>query len=117
MLYYFFKNYIKDFIMKKILLLGSITALLSTGCAIRPTQAFIYSDSVAPAQVTNVSASTAKSGESDECTNILGLIATGDCSIASAKRNSGISSVATVDWKGTNILGIYSTGKTVITGK
>ena len=103
--------------MKKILVLGSLTALLSTGCAFRPTQAFVYSDSVAPAQATNVSASATKTGESDLCTNILGLIATGDCSIASAKKNGGISSVATVDWKGTNILGFYSTGRTVITGK
>jgi hypothetical protein len=103
--------------MKKILLLSSITALLTTGCAMRPTQAFVYSDAIAPAQATNVSASASKTGQSDECTNILGLIATGDCSIASAKRNSGISSVATVDWKGTNILGIYMTGRTVITGK
>ena len=103
--------------MKKFLLLGSLTAFLFTGCAFRPTQALVYTKTTAPAQTTNVSAGTTKTGESDTCTNILGLIATGDCSIASAKKNSGISSVATVDWKGTNILGLYSTGKTVITGK
>jgi uncharacterized protein YcfL len=103
--------------MKKTLLLTTIAALLLSGCAIRPTQALIYSDATAPLQATNVSAEATKTGESDECTNILGLIATGDCSIASAKKNGNISAVSSVDWKGTNILGIYSTGKTVITGK
>ena len=103
--------------MKKFLILSSATALLFTGCAFHPTQAFVYTDATAPYQVTNVSSDATKVGESDTCTNILGLIATGDCSIASAKKNGGISSVATVDWKGTNILGIYMTGKTVITGK
>ena len=103
--------------MKKILILGSATILLFSGCAIRPTQALVYTDSTAPYKVTNVSSDTTKTGESDTCTNILGLVATGDCSIASAKKNGNISSVATVDWKGTNILGIYMTGKTVITGK
>jgi len=103
--------------MKKILLLSSAFALLSTGCAVRPTQALIYSDATAPFQATNVSADAMKQGVSDECTNILGLFATGDCSIASAKKNGNISAVSSVDWKGTNILGIYSTGQTVITGK
>jgi uncharacterized protein YcfL len=103
--------------MKKILILTSITALLFAGCAFRPTQALVYTDSVAPSHATNVSADAIKVGESDKCTNILGIIATGDCSIASAKKNGNISTVSTVDWKGTNILGFYSTGRTIVTGK
>jgi len=103
--------------MKKTLLLTSIATLLFSGCAIRPTQALIYSDATAPLQATNVSAEATRIGESDECTNILGLVARGDCSIASAKKNGNISTVSSVDWKGTNILGFYSTGKTIITGK
>ena len=102
--------------MKKILLISSTVALLSTGCAIRPTQALVYTDAISPSAATNVSSSTTKIGVSDECTNILGLIATGDCSISSAKKNGNISAVSTVDWKGTNILGIYSTGRTIVTG-
>jgi len=102
--------------MKKILLLSSTIAILSTGCAIRPTQALVYTETISPSKVTNVSSSTAKKGVSDECTNILGIIARGDCSIASAKKNGNISAVSTVDWKGTNILGIYSTGRTIVTG-
>jgi len=102
--------------MKKVLLFTTLaTLLLTTGCAVRPTQALIYSDATAPIHATNADAT--KVGESDECTNILGLFATGDCSISSAKRNGNISTVSSVDWKGTNILGIYSTGRTVITGK
>ena len=101
--------------MKNVLILTTIAALFTTGCALRPTQALIYTDATAPIHATNVDA--IKVGESDECTNVLGLFATGDCSISSAKRNGNISTVSSVDWKGTNILGLYSTGKTVITGK
>ena len=103
--------------MNKTIILTTIATLLFSGCAIRPTQALFYSDATAPLQATNVSAQATRIGQSDECTNILGLFATGDCSIASAKKNGNISTVSSVDWKGTNILGIYSTGRTIITGK
>ena len=112
----YLRNKLIGFNMKKLLPLGLLSALLFSGCAIRPTHALLYSDATSPAQATNVSASSAKTGVSEECTNILGLFATGDCSIASAKKNGNISAVATVDWKGTNILGLYSTGRTIVTG-
>ena len=58
-----------------------------------------------------------KTGTSDECKSILGLVAEGDCSIASAKKNGHISKVSTVDWKGTNLFGLIYKGHTVITGQ
>jgi hypothetical protein len=99
--------------VKQLVFILLISGLFS-GCAIRPTQAFVYSDTTAPLNAT--SATGSKVGISDECTNILGIIATGDCSIESAKKNGNISSVSSVDWKGTNILGIYSTGRTIVRG-
>ena len=60
--------------------------------------------------------SGSKVGESETCTNILGLVATGDCSISAAAKNGNIKNITTVDWKGTNFLGIYSSGKTIVTG-
>jgi len=101
---------------KKLLLTSMTLMLLFSGCAFRATQAIVYTDTTAPAQATSATGSV-KVGISDECTNILGLIATGDCSIASAKKNGNISTVSSVDWKGTNIFGFYSTGRTVITGQ
>lgn len=102
---------------KHVIILSSAVALLFSGCAFRPTQAFVYTDTKAPYMATASTSEGDKKGVSERCTNILGLFATGDCSIESAKRNGGISTVSSVDWEGTNILGFYSTGKTVVTGK
>lgn len=104
--------------MLKITSSVAIFAALATfsGCALQPTHALIYTNTNAPYMATSAD-STGKVGESEECTNILGLVATGDCSIATAAKNGNIKTVSTADWKGTNILGIYSTGKTVVTGK
>lgn len=51
-----------------------------------------------------------------ECESILGLIATGDCSIEAAKRNGGITQVQYVDRKVKNILGVYATYTTIVKG-
>jgi hypothetical protein len=106
--------------MKKIIGSGLVLALgatLFTGCAVTPTRAIIYNNTVSPYQVTNVKASATKRGVSDKCTNILGIIATGDCSIANAKKNGHIKAVSTVDWEGFNFLGIIRSGKTIVTGE
>ena len=103
--------------MKKIIILTSTLAItFFSGCAVHPTQAFLYSNTTVPVNATGNSEAS-KQGVSDECVNILGIVATGDCSITSAKRNGGISRVSTVDWKGINVLGIYSRGNTLITGQ
>ncbi len=86
------------------------------GCAMQPTHATVYSNATSPYMVTSAEAGS-KVGESGTCKNLLGIIATGDCSIATAAKNGGIKTVSTVDWKGTNVLGLWSTGKTVVTGK
>ncbi len=90
-------------------------AALFSGCAVRPTHAVLYSNTVAPYMATSAK-SGSKVGESETCTNILGLVATGDCSISAAAKNGNIKNITTVDWKGTNFLGIYSSGKTIVTG-
>ena len=48
---------------------------------------------------------------------ILGLVAWGDASVVTAAKNGGISKVATVDKKLFNILGVYSTHCTVVSGE
>lgn len=59
---------------------------------------------------------TSKAGKS--CgTNILGLVAMGNTSIDAAKKKGGITKVATVDFEGTSILGIYSTVCLVVRGE
>jgi hypothetical protein len=49
--------------------------------------------------------------------SILGLVATGDASIAAAKEDGGISEVAHVDHDNFQILGLYATTCTVVTGR
>ena len=102
--------------MKKTILSAAlVVAATMSGCAMQPTHALIYSNATAPVMAT--AAKGSKIGESEKCTNIMGIVATGDCSISSAAKNGNIKTVSTVDWKGTNVLGFYSTGKTVVTGE
>ena len=51
-----------------------------------------------------------------EATSILGLIATGDASIAAAERNGGITQIHHVDYETHNFLGIVATFTTVVYG-
>jgi len=105
--------------MKKVLTyaaMAAATAVIFTGCAVHPTVGAIYQNIEAPVTATS-STEGLKTGESDTCTSILGLVATGNCSIENAKANSGITDVSSVDYQITSILSLYSTGKTVIKGK
>jgi len=99
----------------KILSVAAV-ALLATGCAVRPTAGMLYTDVEVPVNATSNSAKNVITGESDKCKSILGLVATGNCSVENAKANSGITNVISVDYKSNNILGIIHTGKTIITG-
>ncbi|MCG5055383.1 MAG: TRL-like family protein [Myxococcales bacterium] len=49
--------------------------------------------------------------------SILGLVATGDASVATAAQAAGITKVASVDGHHTNILGIFSTYCVIVTGE
>jgi hypothetical protein len=51
-----------------------------------------------------------------KCSNILGLIATGDASIDTAKKNGGIQKVASVDYESFSILAIYSSYTVIVRG-
>ncbi|MDX2024138.1 MAG: TRL domain-containing protein [Deltaproteobacteria bacterium] len=48
---------------------------------------------------------------------VLGVVATGDASVATAAKAAGITKVASVDGHNTNILGIYSTYCVIVTGE
>lgn len=50
------------------------------------------------------------------CTNVLGLVATGDCSIDTSAKNGGISSIKSVDQKTTSVLGLFVKRTTIVTG-
>lgn len=102
--------------MRKLLGCLAIVALLS-GCAttgMMSTTGFgLYTNHIEPVTATGETGS--KHGKA--CTsNILGIVAMGDGSIAAAKRAGGISKVSAVDVEATNILGLYGTACTHVRG-
>ncbi len=98
--------------MKKTLALGALCAALLCSCSVSPYGS-IYTDTTQP--IAAGSGAGSRVGVS-ESTTILGILATGDASIAAAKANGRISSVSTVDQKVTSILGIFSKFTTTVKG-
>lgn len=103
--------------MQKILVLISLTfsafALNSCmGGGVHPV-GLLYADVSDPVAVT--SAAGSRTGQAT-ATSYLGLIATGDSSIAAAKANGHITNVSSVDVHRKNILGIISKYTTVVKG-
>ncbi len=102
--------------IKKLTLASAVAAtVLMTGCSVSPMAGALYTKQQVPV-TTSSNATGSKTGVSDKCVSILGLVAQGDCSIANAKKNGGITKVSSVDFKHTNLLGIINTGRTVVHG-
>ncbi|TLD82214.1 hypothetical protein LS68_004270 [Helicobacter sp. MIT 05-5293] len=104
--------------MKKFVLalgLGASLAFFS-GCGgvIGAENGLIFSDNTTP--ITATSSSSASREGSATCTNILGLVALGDCSVNTAASNGSISQIKSVDSKNFSILGIYTTKTTIVKG-
>lgn len=103
--------------MKKVLTAISITASLLLGGCATTVSPVIGAINVSKwnGTVSNPGVSSAKSGEA--CAqSLFGLFAFGDASIETAKKNAGISKVATVDHSTTNIL-VYGQYCTVVYGE
>jgi hypothetical protein len=103
--------------MKKLGFVFAVWAILMLmGCATVIPIGTMYTEAKFPMFATSNGGTGSKVGES-ECTSMFALIATGDCSIETAKRNGGITKVYTVDGDVKNILGIYGTYKVVVRGE
>ena len=101
--------------MRSMLFSGAIaTALLASGCVYSEVGGAIYTDVKGPLQASQPTA-TGKTGTA--CSNsILGLIAMGDASIESAKRNGGITKVTSVDHH-SRWLVVWGEFCTIVTGE
>jgi hypothetical protein len=102
----------------KIIIIGYAAALLTlSSCAMvqGPVMGAWYTDVKGPIAATGQPAKGDRSGEAC-ATSILGLIATGDASIETARKNAGISKISAVDMSGSSILGIYAKYCTVVYG-
>jgi hypothetical protein len=94
--------------------LGAVCILV--GCATMIPMGGLYTGTKMPFTATGNGGVSSKTGEA-QCISILNLVALGDCSIETAKKNAGITKVNTVDWDIKNILGIYGTYTVIVSGE
>lgn len=100
--------------MKKIIVIG--ISILLNACAITPTKTgyALFTDVKESEMVTGEAGS--KTGKA--CArNIFGIYATGDSSLAAAKKAGGIKKISTVDTEIAGILMLYSSRCTIVTGE
>ena len=109
--------------MKKTILAVSALALAAalSGCA-RGTMTeggagAIYSGGTKHAVMVTDNKIGSKVAESEPLVNIIGIVPKGDTSFATTAAKAGITKIATVDSKITNILGIYSETTLIVTGE
>lgn len=88
--------------------LGTLV-VLNTSCvaySLSPVTGLIYTDVKGPFTATSNAEDTKEA--SAECQSVLGLVATGDCSIATAAKKGGITRIHHVDFKSKSVLGIFT---------
>lgn len=98
----------------KIFTLAVLLAFL-TGCASTLPVGMIMTNIKLPVATTEAGGQPVKVGEAS-CSSILSMVAKGDCSIETAKKNGGITHVHHIDWHVDNLLGIWATYKVVVYG-
>ena len=102
--------------MKKInIFVGALFLALLSGCATNMPAGVIVTNLKLPIATTDAGGQAHKVGEAS-CSSILTLVANGDCSIETAKKNGGITNVHHVDWHVDNLLGIWAKYTVVVYG-
>lgn len=101
----------KKLIVGMTMLLG---AGMLSGCATSMPVGRFSTHLTLPITATDVQGK--KEGTS-KCWSALSLFASGDCSIATAKKNGGITKVSSIDWEADNLLGLIGTYTTHVYGE
>lgn len=100
---------------------GGALAMILLGCGVGYPTGSLYTGIQVPHGVNrNETSGAGKSGDKhgEACaTGILWAVAFGDASLDAAKKAGGITEVHSVEFHGTNILGIYMQGCTEAHGK
>ncbi len=103
--------------LKWICLIGLMMVVpMLIGCATPYPMGSLYTGIKLPMDAESGKATGLKTGTA-ECKSILGLVATGDCSINAAMRNGNLTEVNYMDWEAENILGIIGNYKLVVYGR
>ncbi len=95
-----------------------VASVSTAGCAAyatSPATGWIFTNVSAP--VTATAYPTGSKTGTSTCTSILGLFASGDCSIGAAMKNGGITRVQYVDYRTTGMLGLYATHTIIVHGE
>ena len=102
--------------MKKLFALALTVSLLG-GCAssTSPVTGFMYSNIKAPMAVNQAGDKPQRVGRAS-VRSILGILATGDASIATAARNGGIREIHYVDYESQNFFGVLAEYTVVVYG-
>lgn len=108
--------------MKKFALLAAIcgAALFGTGCLVAPVQppyGIVYTQYKAPLDYDQANSAVGKKSGMSSTMSIIGLVAIGDGSVATAAQNGGLTTISGADYEYTNILGIYQKYTTIVTGE
>ncbi|MDD5692708.1 MAG: TRL-like family protein [Candidatus Omnitrophica bacterium] len=103
--------------MKKIsfLVLVLFVAVILSACATPYPMGIIYTEVKAPVGAGEGGMTYSKVGAA-KCTSVLGLVATGDCSIKAAANEGSIKTIKYVDYDAKNILGIFGEYTTTVYG-
>ena len=98
--------------------LMGVLAVAATGCVVAPFEppSGLVATTVAPLSTEGNFAAGNKSGEASS-TSILGIYASGDCSLAAAVRNGGLKKVEHIDYAYTNIIGIWQKATIIVYGE
>jgi len=97
------------------LFLVIFAAVMLYGCATPYPMGFIYTEIKAPVAAGDGSMNYTKVGTA-KAQSILGMVATGDCSIKTAAANGGIKTIKYVDYDAKNILGFIGDYTTTVYG-
>ncbi|MBC7693017.1 MAG: hypothetical protein H7222_14740 [Methylotenera sp.] len=100
--------------MKKFLLSVACSVLFLVGCSHAPVQGLVYSD-VQYADLATNNQSGSRMGEAC-AVSYFGLVAIGDATIETARRNGGVNMITSVDQKYKNYL-VYQKSCTVVRGR
>lgn len=95
--------------------MAALFALLVGGCATPYPMGMVYTEVKAPVAAGEGAMSYSKTGVA-KATSVLGLVATGDCSIKAAASNGNIKTIKYVDYDAKNILGVYGEYTTTVYG-
>lgn len=97
-----------------------IAGVALAGCyhaPVKPNVGYLYSDISAPITTVSTGDPLGTRVGRATATGYLGLVSTGDCSVAAAARNGGITQIHQIDYEFYNMLGIVQEFTTVVIGE